>query len=196
MQIAARLRHFDRLLVIAHGSEQMALLVVLPMPISAAMHFLIRAVFLEKCAGMQRARASRRWYRMAPASLHNSPAQKPNTRESSYNETQSGRAWRSHRDSDVGVSQDAYLDKGDAWPLNPSGELLLGVKLEDKYAFANAESLKVPGIGFAERGLGDKALSLGVSGPGAERDPKMVAARVRVFGRRCSMFLILFASFC
>jgi 4-hydroxy-2-oxoheptanedioate aldolase len=81
-----------------------------------------------------------------------------------------------------GVTQEQYLDKADAWPLNPDGELLLGVKLEDKYALANAEeSLKVPGIGFAEWGPGDMALSLGVRGPAPEKDPKMVAARARVF---------------
>jgi 4-hydroxy-2-oxoheptanedioate aldolase len=81
-----------------------------------------------------------------------------------------------------GISQEEYLDKADAWPLNPDGELLLGVKLEDKYALANAEeSLKVPGIGMAEWGPSDMALSLGVRGPGPERDPRMVAARARVF---------------
>jgi 4-hydroxy-2-oxoheptanedioate aldolase len=83
-----------------------------------------------------------------------------------------------------GVSQDQYLDKADVWPLNPDGELLLGVKLEDKYALANAEeNLKVPGIAFAEWGPSDMALSLGIRGPSnaAERDPKMVAARARVF---------------
>ena len=83
-----------------------------------------------------------------------------------------------------GVSQDEYLDKADAWPLNPNGELLLGLKLEDKYALANAEdNLKVPGVGFAEWGPGDMALSLGVRGGGnvAERDPKMLAARAKVF---------------
>jgi 4-hydroxy-2-oxoheptanedioate aldolase len=83
-----------------------------------------------------------------------------------------------------GISQDEYLDKADPWPLNPDGELLLGVKLEDKYALANAEeNLKVPGIGFAEWGPGDMALSLGIRGPGnvAERNPEMVAARARVF---------------
>jgi len=81
-----------------------------------------------------------------------------------------------------GITQDEYLDKADVWPLNPNGELLLGAKLEDKYALANAEeSLKVPGIGFAEWGPTDMALSLGVRGPGAERDPKMVAARAKVF---------------
>src|SRR5256884_1758141 len=29
-----------------------------------------------------------------------------------------------------GVSQDEYFNKADAWPLNPDGELLLGLKLE------------------------------------------------------------------
>jgi 4-hydroxy-2-oxoheptanedioate aldolase len=83
-----------------------------------------------------------------------------------------------------GISEDEYLDKADVWPLNPNGELLLGVKLEDKYALANAaENLKVPGIGFAEWGPGDMALSLGVRGPYNLRaeDPRMVAARARVF---------------
>ena len=81
-----------------------------------------------------------------------------------------------------GVSQEEYLDKADAWPLNPNGELLLGVKIEDHFALANAEeSLKVPGIGFAEWGPGDMALSLGVRGPGPERDPRMQAARAKVF---------------
>jgi 4-hydroxy-2-oxoheptanedioate aldolase len=83
-----------------------------------------------------------------------------------------------------GISQDEYLDKADAWPLNPNGELLLGVKLEDKYALANAgENLKVPGIGFAEWGPGDMALSLGIRGPWnvVANDPRMVAARAKVF---------------
>ncbi|HYL38104.1 MAG TPA: aldolase/citrate lyase family protein [Bryobacteraceae bacterium] len=83
-----------------------------------------------------------------------------------------------------GVSEQEYLDKADAWPLNPNGELLLGVKLEDKYALANAEeNLKVPGIAFAEWGPGDMALSLGVRGSGnvAETDPRMLAARAKVF---------------
>ena len=83
-----------------------------------------------------------------------------------------------------GVSEEEYLDKADAWPLNPNGELLLGLKLEDKYALANAEeNLKVPGIAFAEWGPGDMALSLGVRGPGnvAETDSRMLAARAKVF---------------
>ena len=62
-----------------------------------------------------------------------------------------------------GISEQEYLDKADVWPLNPNGELLIGLKLEDKYALANAEqNLQVPGIAFAEWGPGDMALSLGV----------------------------------
>jgi 4-hydroxy-2-oxoheptanedioate aldolase len=81
-----------------------------------------------------------------------------------------------------GISRDEYLQKADAWPLNPDGELLLGLKLEDKYALENAEqNLKIPGIAFAEWGPGDMSLSLGVLGPNPERDPRMQAARARIF---------------
>jgi len=80
-----------------------------------------------------------------------------------------------------GVSQDEYLEKADPWPLNPRGELLLGLKLEDKYALANAEeSTKVPGIGFAEWGPGDMALSLGVKRGSGPLPTAMQEARAKV----------------
>jgi len=80
-----------------------------------------------------------------------------------------------------GISPAEYVEKADTWPLNPNGELLLGLKLEDKYALANAEeNTKVPGIGFAEWGPGDMSLSLGVNFGGGRMDPKMVAARAKV----------------
>ena len=85
-----------------------------------------------------------------------------------------------------GIPQDEYVQKADLWPLNPNGELLLGVKEEDKYALANVEqNLKIPGIAFAEWGPGDMAMSLGVndgrSGARNEQAPEMVAARGKVF---------------
>jgi 4-hydroxy-2-oxoheptanedioate aldolase len=81
-----------------------------------------------------------------------------------------------------GISVEEYQEKADPWPLNPKGELLLGVKEEDKYALANiSENLKIPGIGMAEWGPGDMQLSLGVSGRGAVNDPKMKDARATVF---------------
>ena len=46
---------------------------------------------------------------------------------------------------------------------DPNGELILGLKIEDKYALEHVdESLSVPGIAFAEWGPGDMALSFGM----------------------------------
>ena len=71
-----------------------------------------------------------------------------------------------------GVSQEEYEQKADTWPLNPNGELLLGLKLEDKYALVNANAnLQIPGIAFAEWGPGDMALSLGVAQGYHQRSP-------------------------
>jgi 4-hydroxy-2-oxoheptanedioate aldolase len=61
-----------------------------------------------------------------------------------------------------GVEPGEYLEKADPWPLNPEGELLLGLKIESKRAIPHIEEiLAVPGIGFAEMGPGDLSLSLG-----------------------------------
>ncbi|MBI1895349.1 MAG: hypothetical protein HYS04_02265 [Acidobacteria bacterium] len=83
-----------------------------------------------------------------------------------------------------GVSAQEYTKKADPWPLNPNGEILLGLKVEDKYALANAEKVTaVPGIGFAEWGPGDMGLSLALPdghGANAELHPKMREARARV----------------
>ena len=75
-----------------------------------------------------------------------------------------------------------YMRKADTWPLNPEGELFLGLKIENKRALANAEaSLAVPGIAFAEWGPGDMGISLGF----ADRHdppypPEMAGRRARV----------------
>lgn len=61
-----------------------------------------------------------------------------------------------------GASRDEYLTKADPWPLNPEGELLLGLKIESVAALPHIEEiLSVPGIGFAEMGPGDLSISLG-----------------------------------
>lgn len=81
-----------------------------------------------------------------------------------------------------GVTQDQYVEKADAWPLNPAGELLLGIKLEDKYALVNAEAnARVPGIAFAEWGPGDMALSLGVRQGRGPMPAPLQQARAKVF---------------
>jgi 4-hydroxy-2-oxoheptanedioate aldolase len=82
-----------------------------------------------------------------------------------------------------GLSSDEYLERCDAWPLNASGELMLGVKLESPEGIAHSEEiLAVPGLAFAELGPGDLGLSLGYVQ--LQRDPylpEMAEARERVF---------------
>ena len=82
-----------------------------------------------------------------------------------------------------GVSQDEYMATCDPWPLNPDGEILLGVKLESPEGIANCEEiLAVPGLGFAELGPGDLSLALGYTS--IRRNPyppEMQEARERVF---------------
>lgn len=81
-----------------------------------------------------------------------------------------------------GISQDEYLDKADPWPLNPEGELLLGLKIENRRALANVEmTTKVPGIAFAEWGPGDMSMSFGYRNLPRPFPPELVEARNRVF---------------
>ncbi|HEY3081970.1 MAG TPA: aldolase/citrate lyase family protein [Chloroflexota bacterium] len=82
-----------------------------------------------------------------------------------------------------GISTEQYLERCDPWPLNPRGELLLGVKLESPEGVANCEAiLAVPGLGFAEMGPGDLGLSLGyVQVPRNPYPPEMKEARERIF---------------
>lgn len=81
-----------------------------------------------------------------------------------------------------GLSVHDYLAASDPWPLNPKGELMLGLKLEDAECLANCEkSAAVPGISFAEWGPGDMGMSLGL--PDAHDPPypkKMEDARKRI----------------
>jgi 4-hydroxy-2-oxoheptanedioate aldolase len=61
-----------------------------------------------------------------------------------------------------GVDDTTYLKKADVWPLNPDGEIMVGVKIEDTVALRNcAKTLKVPGICFAEHGPRDMGLTYG-----------------------------------
>ena len=60
-----------------------------------------------------------------------------------------------------GISQTEYLDKADPWPMNPNGELLLSLKMEDKFALENVDEITaVPGIAWGEWGPGDQSMSL------------------------------------
>jgi 4-hydroxy-2-oxoheptanedioate aldolase len=87
-----------------------------------------------------------------------------------------------------GVSRNEYTLKADPWPLNPEGELLLGVKIETHHAVPNIEELtRISGIGLAEWASTDMGYSLlGVAAlqPASERTrqqlTRMNAARSRL----------------
>jgi len=95
-----------------------------------------------------------------------------------------------------GVSSNKYLEVADPWPLNPEGELILSIKVEDKHALANVEqTTAVPGVAWGEWGPGDMTMSLmglnrprggsaQATGPGgmpALGAPILEEARTRVF---------------
>ena len=55
-----------------------------------------------------------------------------------------------------------YMRIADPWPLNPKGELMLGLKIEDRYCLVDADNIAaVSGISFAEWGPGDMGMSFG-----------------------------------
>ena len=82
-----------------------------------------------------------------------------------------------------GLSDDNdYRSKADPWPLNPNGEILLGLKIETLAGLNNCEQiLSVPGIGFAEMGPGDMSMSMKIKRvPGSPPDPRIKEASARV----------------
>ena len=80
-----------------------------------------------------------------------------------------------------GVNRDEYIRRADPWPLNPAGELLLGLKIESVAAIPQIEAiLSVPGIGFAEMGPGDLSMSLGYPRLPQPLPAEMEAVRNRV----------------
>ena len=68
-----------------------------------------------------------------------------------------------------GISPDEYLERADPWPLNPDGELLIGLKIENRRALERAEeTARVPGVAFAEWGPADMSMSFGHRAPPAD----------------------------
>jgi 4-hydroxy-2-oxoheptanedioate aldolase len=96
-----------------------------------------------------------------------------------------------------GLTPEEYIERCEPWPLDPAGELLLGVKLESPEGIANCEAiLAVPGLGFAELGPGDLGLSLGyVAVPREPYPSEMREARERVFAA-CRKNRIAFLETC
>lgn len=81
-----------------------------------------------------------------------------------------------------GLTGPEYVEKADVWPLNPNGELLMGIKVENRIALENVEkTTQVPGIAYAEWGPGDMGFSFGhIDAHDPPYPPEMVAARSRI----------------
>lgn len=92
-----------------------------------------------------------------------------------------------------GVTAKRYYEIADAWPLNPKGELMFGVKIEDGTGILNTESIvRVPGLCFAEWGPRDTSYASGHLDvafdygrkPGLVQPPELKSAADRVI-RAC-----------
>jgi 4-hydroxy-2-oxoheptanedioate aldolase len=62
-----------------------------------------------------------------------------------------------------GLTQQEYYAKADVWPLDPNGEILVMLMIEDTQGIANLSDIlkKVPGIGLILIGEGDLSQELG-----------------------------------
>ena len=84
-----------------------------------------------------------------------------------------------------GVTAQEYMRIAEPWPMNPDGEFIFGLKIENPRADANVEtSVRVPGIAFAEWGPGDHGFFImgrpGTYQGGGEQAENMAAVRRRV----------------
>ncbi|HEX3753590.1 MAG TPA: hypothetical protein VHV26_00805 [Rhizomicrobium sp.] len=89
-----------------------------------------------------------------------------------------------------GINTFHYNHVADLWPLNPKGEMIYGVKIEDTYADADVDkTLALPGISMAEWGPGDHSYWLygldvmpddGSPPPNIIAMPEMQAVRKKV----------------
>lgn len=81
-----------------------------------------------------------------------------------------------------GVTQQEYYAKADVWPLDPDGEILVGMMCEDVAGVRNLREIlrEVPGIGLVIIGEGDLSQELGV--PRQYEHPLVVAAIDEILG--------------
>jgi 4-hydroxy-2-oxoheptanedioate aldolase len=80
-----------------------------------------------------------------------------------------------------GLTMPEYVEHADVWPLNPRGDLMAVIMIEDEDGVRNIESiLKVPGIGAVIFGPYDYSFAAGR--PGQSDEPAVVGAMKKVKG--------------
>ncbi|HUZ73447.1 MAG TPA: aldolase/citrate lyase family protein [Stellaceae bacterium] len=79
-----------------------------------------------------------------------------------------------------GVTQPEYYQRADVWPLNPQGEILVILMIEDTVGIANLRDMlkNVPGIGVVLIGEGDLSQELGY--PRQYEHPTVLEAMAQV----------------
>ena len=79
-----------------------------------------------------------------------------------------------------GLTQQEYYAKADVWPLNPQGEILVVLMIEDTAGIANLKEMlrNVPGIGVILIGEGDLSQELGY--PRQYEHPAVVEAMTEI----------------
>src|SRR5438445_6934700 len=82
-----------------------------------------------------------------------------------------------------GLTQQEYYRKADVWPLNPQGEILVILMIEDTQGIANLGDIlkSVPGIGLILIGEGDLSQELGF--PRQYEHPSVVEAMAQIVAR-------------
>jgi 4-hydroxy-2-oxoheptanedioate aldolase len=79
-----------------------------------------------------------------------------------------------------GISNAEYYEKADVWPLDPDGEILVGLMIEDQLAIENLPDMldQVPGIGLVLVGEGDMSQELGI--PRQYDHPRMLECKRQI----------------
>jgi 4-hydroxy-2-oxoheptanedioate aldolase len=79
-----------------------------------------------------------------------------------------------------GLTAPEYYERADVWPLDPKGEILVGIMCEDVVGVKNLPKIlqEVPGIGVVIIGEGDLSQNLGF--PRQYKHPSVVAAMAEI----------------
>ncbi|WP_053749766.1 HpcH/HpaI aldolase family protein [Streptomyces sp. MMG1533] len=79
-----------------------------------------------------------------------------------------------------GLTNQEYYARSDAWPLDPDGEILVALMIEDQLGVENLPRIldEVPGVGLVIVGEGDMSQELGI--PRQYDHPRMAESKRRV----------------
>jgi 4-hydroxy-2-oxoheptanedioate aldolase len=79
-----------------------------------------------------------------------------------------------------GLTQQEYYARADVWPLDPEGEIIVGIMVEEMKAIRNLPRMlrEVPGIGVVIIGEGDLSQELGI--PRQYENPTLLSAIAEV----------------